>query len=143
MKMKCPYCKHKWEYKGNKEIATCPKCHYKVNVSKNRVKIRKVSKTKRINNIKDNINNINKRIIKIEEKIESIEKLIRELDKPITFKQTQESTEGVLIKCEKCQYTWKYKGKMKTTRCINCNARVNTEKNRITKQLTSNGSQEI
>ena len=39
MKIKCHHCEHEWEYKGNSDYyATCPNCHYKVNIEKNKVK---------------------------------------------------------------------------------------------------------
>ena len=35
MKMTCHNCGHIWDYKGkSKFYATCPNCHYKVNVQK-------------------------------------------------------------------------------------------------------------
>jgi protein-arginine kinase activator protein McsA len=30
------------------------------------------------------------------------------------------------IKCEKCGYTWKYKGKLKRTTCPNCGNKTST-----------------
>ena len=32
--MKCPHCKHIWEYKGKLKQATCPNCSLKVKVMK-------------------------------------------------------------------------------------------------------------
>lgn len=32
MKIKCTHCKHKWEYKGKAQQATCPSCLRKVKV---------------------------------------------------------------------------------------------------------------
>ena len=33
--MKCHNCGYEWDYKGkSKYYATCPRCHYKVNVQK-------------------------------------------------------------------------------------------------------------
>jgi len=38
VKMKCHHCGHVWDYTGKaKYYATCPTCHYKVNMRKHRV----------------------------------------------------------------------------------------------------------
>ncbi len=35
MKIKCPKCKHEWNYKGDsKYYVTCPRCYTKINVEK-------------------------------------------------------------------------------------------------------------
>jgi len=37
MKIKCPKCKHEWEYKGNSRYyITCPRCYNKVNIQHGR-----------------------------------------------------------------------------------------------------------
>ena len=36
--MKCNHCGHVWEYRGrSRYYATCPVCHYKVNIAKSRL----------------------------------------------------------------------------------------------------------
>lgn len=39
IKIKCHHCGHEWNYKGKSEFyAPCPKCMYKVNIKKNKLK---------------------------------------------------------------------------------------------------------
>ncbi len=44
MKLKCQNkkCNHKWNYKGKQKFyCNCPKCMYKVNIKKAKIKVRK------------------------------------------------------------------------------------------------------
>ena len=35
MIMKCKYCKHQWDYKGNSEYyVTCPRCYNKIKIER-------------------------------------------------------------------------------------------------------------
>jgi phage FluMu protein Com len=37
IKLRCRHCGHVWEYKGmSRYYATCPVCHYKVNIMKSK-----------------------------------------------------------------------------------------------------------
>jgi len=35
--IKCKICGHVWDYKGKSQYATCPMCHYKINVQKHKI----------------------------------------------------------------------------------------------------------
>ncbi len=41
MRLKCHHCRHEWDWAGDPKVsqyASCPRCHYKVNVAKSTVK---------------------------------------------------------------------------------------------------------
>jgi predicted Zn-ribbon and HTH transcriptional regulator len=38
VRLRCRHCGYVWEYRGSSQYyATCPRCHYKVNIAKSRV----------------------------------------------------------------------------------------------------------
>ena len=135
----CHHCKHSWEYKGNSKYATCPKCHYKVMVSKFISKVRnnvseselKVGSKLKPQNVGEYVSelkvsdNIEKRLNRLEEQIQEIQNSLI-LNKPIKRKP-----KGILIRCDKCGYAWYFTGLKKIARCNNCNARVNVNKSII------------
>ena len=136
----CHHCKHSWEYKGNSKYATCPKCHYKVmvskfiskgrnNVSKSELKVsssklKPQNVSQYISELKVN-DNIEKRLKRLEEQIQEIQSSLT-LNIPIKRKP-----KGILIRCDKCGYEWYFTGLKKIARCNNCNARVNVNKSII------------
>lgn len=34
VRLRCPKCQHRWNYKGKLKLATCPSCQLKVNAKK-------------------------------------------------------------------------------------------------------------
>ena len=133
----CHHCKHSWEYKGNSKYATCPKCHYKVMVSKvsnnignnpseSELKVsEKVSNSKlEVSNVSDNFE---ERIRELEEQIREIQNSITHINPTIPIRKPK----GILIKCSKCGYEWYFTGLKKIARCNECNARVNVNESII------------
>ena len=128
----CHHCKHEWNYKGNSKYATCPECHYKVKVSKdksNNIRESELKVSEKVSNSKlepikvseyasNDINNI-------EERLRNLEEQIREIQKSLTLKiPIQRKPKGILRKCDKCGYEWYFTGLKKIARCPECNARV-------------------
>ena len=148
----CHHCKHEWNYKGNGEYGTCPKCHYKVNVSKalknigKKVSESKLKVSKEIKKSELNTQGVSEyetqRVSKYEkkgiegrnteERIRRIEEEIQEMKRAIKYKTPIKiKPKGILIKCQKCEYEWYFTGLKKIARCPECNARVNVEESII------------
>lgn len=109
----CKHCHHEWEYKGNKGYATCPNCHYKVNVSTSMGK----SKLKVSSYLELRMNNL--------------EAQVREIQRYLKLEMPEDREEGRLIRCGKCGYEWYYKGFKEIARCNNCNARIKVNKSLV------------
>jgi predicted Zn-ribbon and HTH transcriptional regulator len=37
----------------------------------------------------------------------------------------------VRVRCHKCGYIWEYRGRLRLATCPNCNAKVDTSRNRV------------
>ena len=136
----CHHCKHSWEYKGNSKYATCPKCHYKVMVSRFISKVRNnVSKSElKANSSKLKPQNVSEYISElkvndnIEKRLKRLEEQIKEIQSSLTLNiPIKRKPKGILIRCDKCGYEWYFTGLKKIARCNNCNARVNVNENII------------
>ena len=133
----CHHCNHSWEYKGSSKYATCPKCHYKVmvskvsnnisnNVSESKLKVsEKVSSSKL--NVSNNVSDLKDRISILEEQIREIQNSLNHINPEIHIRKPR----GILIKCSKCGYEWYFTGLKKIARCPECNARVNVNESII------------
>ena len=143
MLLTCHHCNHSWEYKGNSKYATCPKCHYKVMVSKsvsnvsedvsNNISKSELKVSEKVSNSKLNHQNVSEYVSKselkvsndIEERLRILEKQIREIQNSLTLNiPIQRKPKGILIRCDKCGYEWYFTGLKKIARCPECNARV-------------------
>ena len=132
----CHHCKHSWEYKGNSKYATCPKCHYKVmvsksvsnNISKSELKVsEKVSSSKlKPENVSEYVSSSELKVSNdIEERLKNLEEQIREIQNSLKLNiPIQRKPKGILIRCDKCGYEWYFTGLKKIARCPECNARV-------------------
>lgn len=122
----CQNCKHEWNYKGNSKYATCPECHYKVNVSK------QVSEVISKYEVEKTYNDLLYKIKELEGEIKRIEhkNYVKSMNRGDTNKKIKKMP-GILIKCGKCQYEWHYTGIKRVARCPECNSRVKVEENKI------------
>ena len=129
MLLTCHHCNHSWEYKGNSKYATCPKCHYKVMVSKsvsNNISESELKVSEKVSNSKLKPQNVSEYVSNdIEERLRILEKQIREIQNSLTLNiPIQRKPKGILIRCDKCGYEWYFTGLKKIARCPECNARV-------------------
>ena len=143
MILTCHHCNHSWEYKGNSKYATCPKCHYKVMVSKsvsnvsedvsNNISKSELKASEKVSNSKLKPQNVSEYVSSselrvsndIEERLRNLEEQIREIQNSLKLNiPIQRKPKGILIRCDKCGYEWYFTGLKKIARCPECNARV-------------------
>ena len=125
----CHHCNHSWEYKGNSKYATCPKCHYKVMVSKsvsNNISESELKVSEKVSNSKLKPQNVSEYVSNdIEERLRNLEEQVREIQNSLKLNiPIQRKPKGILIRCDKCGYEWYFTGLKKIARCPECNARV-------------------
>ena len=132
MILTCHHCNHSWEYKGKSKYATCPKCHYKVMVSKsvsnvnNQVSKSELKVSEKVSNSKLKPQNVSEYVSNdIEERLRNLEEQVREIQNSLKLNiPIQRKPKGILIRCDKCGYEWYFTGLKKIARCPECNARV-------------------
>nr|WP_014120430.1 hypothetical protein [Picrophilus oshimae]AEP23075.1 hypothetical protein [Picrophilus oshimae] len=143
MILTCHHCNHSWEYKGNSKYATCPKCHYKVMVSKsvsnvsedvsNNISKSELKVSEKVSNSELKPQNVSKYVSgselkvsnDIEERLRNLEEQVREIQNSLKLNiPIQRKPKGILIRCDKCGYEWYFTGLKKIARCPECNARV-------------------
>ena len=136
MLLTCHHCNHSWEYKGKSKYATCPKCHYKVMVSKsvsnvsksvsNNISESELKVSEKVSNSKLKPQNVSEYVSNdIEERLRILEEQVREIQNSLKLNiPIQRKPKGILIRCDKCGYEWYFTGLKKIARCPECNARV-------------------
>ena len=136
MLLTCHHCNHSWEYKGKSKYATCPKCHYKVMVSKsvsnvsksvsNNISESELKVSEKVSNSKLKPQNVSEYVSNdIEERLRNLEEQVREIQNSLKLNiPIQRKPKGILIRCDKCGYEWYFTGLKKIARCPECNARV-------------------
>ena len=121
MIIKCHHCLHEWDYKGkSNKYVTCPVCHYKVNISKSLTDI----------DLNISYHNLINRLSKIENAISNLQNSLV-LNTPAFHSVNVKSSSGLLIRCDKCRYSWYFKGLKHIARCPECNHRVVVQDNKV------------